>query len=182
MANSQQCVILPLPDTFSAALQQTSVCQRVDSYIQTRTDKFFCHGEEYTEFPATDVPAETELAECRLQFFTKFPPGAFRNKQHLLPIDVSCGSLETLSKETFHGANSLLYLNVSGSKLHGAIHTEIFCDHTPYLRSIALSHYPNYVFTSTPFKCLHHLTELRINNTVQNCHADTVRWIEGLPP
>ena len=158
----------------SAAWLQISASQHVD--------KFFCHGKRYTEFPATDVPAETELIECQFQFFTKFPPGAFRNKRHLLAIDVSYGSLETLSKETFYGANSLLYLNVSGSNLHGTIHRDIFCYYTPNLMSIDLSHNPNYVFTFAPFECLRHLTELRINNTVQNCDPDTVRWIEGLPP
>ena len=57
-----------------------------------------------------------------------------------------------------------------------------FCDHTPDMRSIDLSHNRNYVFTSAPFECLEHLTVLRINDTVQNCDADRVRWIVGLPP
>ena len=48
--------------------------------------------------------------------------------------------------------------------------------------SIDLSHNPNYVFTFAPFERLHHLKELRKNNTVQSCDADTVQWIEGLPP
>ena len=165
---------------FSATLLHTALCQHFEPYIKTRDGKFLCHGERYTTFPP--IPDQTELLECPFQIFSEFPPGTFRNKAHLSTIDVSVGRLETLSSDTFKGAKSLQSFNASRCNLLGDIPSETFCDHTPDMRSIDLSHNRNYVFTSASFECLEHLTELRINDTVQNCDADTVQWIEGLPP
>ena len=95
--------------------------QHIDSLIYTGDRKLYCQGERYTEFPATYVTAETELVVCGFQFFTEFPVGTFSNMPYLLALDVSCGSLEKLSKQTFQGASNLRYLNISGSELHGEI-------------------------------------------------------------
>ena len=154
--------------------------QHFAPYIETNDDKFLCHGERYTTFPT--IPDSTELLECPFQFFTEFPQGTFRNKAYLQVIDVSVGRLETLSRDTFEGANFLQSFNASRCNLLGDIPKETFCDHTPKLNVIDLSHNRNYAFTSKPFECLEHLTELRINGTFQNCDADTVRWVESLPP
>ena len=156
------------------------LCQHFEPYIETNDSKFLCHGERYTTFPV--IPDSTELLECPFQFFTEFLSETFRNKTHLSAIDVSVGRLETLSRDTFKGAKSLQSFNASRCNLLGDIPSETFCDHAPELRVIDLSHNRNYVFTSKPFECLEHLTELRINGTFQKCDPDTVRWIEGLPP
>ena len=147
-------------------------------YIETRDGKFYCHGDLYRVFPP--IPDTTEVIKCPSQLFTKFPPKAFVNKLDLLSIDVSNGSLETLSKNTFEGAGYLHSFNASHCNLRGLIPRKTFCNHAPELRSIDLSDNPDYVFTSTPFECLPHLTDLRINNSLQFCDSNTVQWIQSL--
>ena len=166
---------------FSASCLRIVLCQpHFEPYIQTNDGKFLCHGERYTEFPS--IPDATEQLECPYQFFTQFPAGTFEDKQYLTAIDVSVGRLETLNRDTFKGARSLQSFNASRCNILGDIPTETFCDHTPDIRVIDLSHNRNFVFTSAPFECLENLMELRINDTVQDCDWSTVRWIQGLPP
>ena len=163
----------------SAALLQIVVCRHIQRrYIETRDGRFYCYGNLYTVFPR--IPDTTELISCPSQFFTEFPAGAFINKPDLLSIDVSNGSLQTLSRDTFKGANNLHYFNASHCNLNGIIPRETFCDHAPELRSIDLSDNREYIFTSAPFECLPHLTDLRIDNTLQICDPTTVEWIVSL--
>ena len=166
---------------FSVSCLRITVCQpHFEPYIKTNDGKYLCHGERYTEFPT--IPDSTELLECPFQFFSEFPRGTFRNKEYLTVIDVSVGRLETISTDTFEGARSLHSFNASRCNLLGDIPKETFCDHTPDIRLIDLSHNRNYVFTAAPFECLKHLMELKINDTVQDCDWTTVKWIQGLPP
>ena len=72
--------------------------------------------------------------------------------------------------------------NAAGCNIQGEIPSETFCDHTPDLRFVNLSHNPNYVFTSKPFECLEKLDALWIEGTTQNCDPDTVKWIKELAP
>ena len=102
------------------------------------------------------------------------------NKPDLLSIDVSNGSLETLNKDTFEGAGYLHSFNASRCNLRGKIPRETFCDYASDMRSIDLSDNPYYIFTSAPFECLPHLTDLRINNTIQPCDPRMVQWIKSL--
>ena len=156
------------------------VCQRFLPLIYTGDNKFLCQGEHYEVFPA--LPDDVEVLDCPSQFFTKFPTGTFKNKGHLLAIDISNSSLETISKDTFKGAKSLQSFNAASCNLQGEIPKETFCDNTPDLRFVDLSHNPNYVFTSKPFECLEKLDAIWIDDTIQNCDPDTVKWINELPP
>ena len=148
--------------------------------IYTGDNKFLCQGEHYEVFPA--LPDDVEILDCPSQLFTEIPAGSFENKSHLLAIDVSNGSLETLNKDTFNGAKSLQAFNAGGCDIQREIPSETFCDHTPDLRFVNLSHNPDYVFTSKPFECLEKLDALWIEGTIQNCDPDTVKWIKELPP
>ena len=158
---------------------QISLCPRLHRrHIETRDGKFYCHGERFTVFPL--IPDSTEVIKCPSQSFKEFPTGAFLNKSGVLSIDVSNGSLETLSKDTFKGAGYLRSFNASKCNIRGKIPRETFCDHATNMMSVDLSNNPFYVFTSEPFECLPHLTHLRINNTIQPCHPRTVQWITSL--
>ena len=159
----------------------TAMCQKpFVLLIYTGDNKFLCQGEHYEVFPA--LPDDVEVLDCPSQFFTEFPAGTFENKSHLLNIDISNGSLETLNKDTLKGAKSLQALNAAGCNIQGEIPEETFCDNTPDLRFLNLSLNPDYVFTSKPFECLKKLDALWIEGTIQNCDADTVKWINELSP
>ena len=158
----------------------TAMCQKpFVLLIYTGDHKFLCKGEHYEVFPT--LPDDLEILDCPSQFFTEFPTGTFENKSHLLTIDVSNCSLETLGQDTFNGAKSLQSFNAANCNLQGEIPKETFCDNTPDLRFVDLSNNPNYVFSSKPFECLEKLDVLWINGTIQNCDPDTVKWIKELP-
>ena len=166
---------------FPVAVIQTVTCRLpLVLLIYTGDNKFLCQGEHYEVFPK--LPDNVEILECPSQFFTEFPDGTFENKSNLSAIDVSNGSLETLSKDTLSGAKSLQAFNAADCNIQGEIPSETFCENTPDLRFVNLSYNPDYVFTSKPFECLEKLNSLWIEGTIQNCDPDTVKWIKELPP
>ena len=156
------------------------VCPHLEAYIDTDDGKFLCFQERYEKSPT--IPDNTEILECTHQFFPEFTDETFINKSNLTSINIAVGRLAILRGDTLKGAKSLLSFNASRCLLRGEIPEETLCKQTPDIRQIDFSHNRNYVFTSKPFECLEHLTELRINDTIQKCDPDTVRWIEGLPP
>ena len=157
---------------FSAAL-----CQHFEAYVKTGDGMHLCQGDlPYTTFP--EIADNVESIECKYQFFTEIPRGTFKGKRDLLSVDISQGNLKVINKDTFEGATYLRRLNVSRCKLQGEIHIDTFCKNTPNLRSVDLSHNPDYVFNPVPFKCLRNLAELRITGTKQNCTPETDTWIK----
>ena len=165
--------------SYLIGLFQVASCQHFEAYVKTGDGKYLCHGDlPYTTFP--DIPDNMESIECVSQCFTELPSGTFKRKTDVLYVDFSQGNLKVLSKDTFEGATYLRRLNVSRCKLQGEIHVDTFCKNTPNLRSVDLSHNPDYVFNPAPFKCLRNLAELRIRGTKQNCTPETDTWVKEL--